>query len=350
MQKGTMSTKNKYVKKVVFPKPMAGTVSSANGTNSEDASAEDIGRLINPHMTARRQATATPNVTTADDAMPIVTGDKILAEAQARGRMRVGRMGDEEQNGSVKPAEARRSSERLKRLDRTATVGCSEFLATQKRSRISRSFSEGAKGTGEAFFTDPPAVDENEEATSLLQTLADAPPQSTQNHQLEELAIMFMTQANNQFGDDLDVKDAIWILQNNHCNLDEALEACRRHRGQFPKTVSTPELPNTASSAQSTSETGVRGATGLQRGRLSPKSGMRNPVVTLKEPNEQQTLRDWINELCTMRRCYLEGGDSAALPHLRMFSPLMDIQRIESLSEPERAGMDARTPMLSPFL
>ncbi len=72
--------------------------------------------------------------------------------------------------------------------------------------------------------------------------------------------------------------------------------------------------------------------------------------MTLKEPNEQQNLRDWINEICTMRVHYLEEGDSAPPPHLRKFSPLLDIQLIESLSEAERAGMDARTPMLSFFL
>jgi hypothetical protein len=238
------------VKKVGFPKPMAGTVSSANGANSEDASAKDIGRLINPHMTARREVAATPNVTAADDTMPIVTSDKTLAEAQAGGRMRVGRVGDEEQNGSVKTVAARRSSERLKRLDRTATVGCSEFLATQKISQISRSFSEGAAGTGEAFFTDPPAVDEHAEATHLLQTLADAPPQSTQNHQLEELAIEFMTLANNRIGIDLDVDEATWILRSNHCNLDEALEACRRHQtdsrglSAHPSSRTPLRLPN----------------------------------------------------------------------------------------------------------
>ncbi len=77
--------RSNHVKKVGFPKPMAGTVSSANGANSEDASVEDIGRLINPHMTARREVAATPNVTAADDAMPIVTSDKTLAEAQAGG-------------------------------------------------------------------------------------------------------------------------------------------------------------------------------------------------------------------------------------------------------------------------
>jgi hypothetical protein len=77
-------------------------------------------------MTARREVAATPNVIAADDAMPIMTSDKTLAEAQAGGRMRVGRVRDEEQNSSVKTVAARRSSERLKKLDRTATVGCSQ--------------------------------------------------------------------------------------------------------------------------------------------------------------------------------------------------------------------------------
>jgi hypothetical protein len=104
--------------------------------------------------------------------------------------MRVGRVGDEEQNGSVKTVAARRSSERLKKLDRTATLGCSEFRDAQKISPISRSFSVGAAGTGETFFADSPAVDEHVEATGLLQTLADALPQSTHNSPLEELAIV----------------------------------------------------------------------------------------------------------------------------------------------------------------
>jgi hypothetical protein len=111
-------------------------------------------------MTVRREVAAMPNVITADVAMPIVTNDNHLAVAQVEQWMRVGRGGDEEQDGSVKAIPARRSSERLKKLDRTATVGCSEFRATQKTSPIPRSFSEGAAGTGEAFFTDPPAVDE----------------------------------------------------------------------------------------------------------------------------------------------------------------------------------------------
>ena len=80
------TSRTNHVKKVVFPKPMAGTVSSANGANSENASTEDIGRLVNPHMTARREVAAAPNVIAADDAMPIMTSDKTLAEAQAGGR------------------------------------------------------------------------------------------------------------------------------------------------------------------------------------------------------------------------------------------------------------------------
>jgi hypothetical protein len=246
---------------------MAGTVSSANGANSEDASAEDIGRLINPHMTARREVAAMPNVTAADDAMPTVTGDNPLAVAHVEEWMRVGRVGDEEQDGDVKTVAARRSSERLKARGRAPTLGCSEFRATQKRSRIPRSFSEGAAGTGEAFFTDPQAVDEHVEATRLLQTLADTPPQSSDNLPIEKVAIVFMTQANNRHGVDLDIDDATWILQSNHCNLNEALEACSINRAAKPRTGSTPEPPNTASSAQSTSETGVHGAIGLQRRR-----------------------------------------------------------------------------------
>jgi hypothetical protein len=335
---------------VVFPKPMAGTVSSANGTISEDASTEDIWRPINAHMTARREVAAMPNVIAADVAMPIETSDNPLAVAQVEEWMRVGREGDEEQDGNVKALVARRSSERLRERGRAPTLGCSEFRATQKRSRISRSFSEGAKGTGEAFFANSPADNEHEEAADLLQNLTDALPQSTHNPPLEELTSAFMTQINYWFGDELDTDHATRLLLDKHCNLDEALEAYRRHLDRLKKTVSTPKLPNTASPAQSTSETGVHGAIGLQRGRLSPKSIMSDPVVTLKEPNEQQNLRDWINEICTMRLHYLKERDSATPPHLRKFSPLLDIQLIESLSEAERAGMDARTPMLSFFL
>ena len=125
---------------------------------------------------------------------------------------------------------AKRSSERLKTRGRAPTLGCSEFRATQKRSRNSRSFSEGAAGTGDAFFTDQPAIDEHAEATRLLQTLVDAPPQSTHNSPLEELAIVFMTRANNRFGDDLNIDDATRLLRDNHCNVDDALEAYGRHR------------------------------------------------------------------------------------------------------------------------
>ncbi len=93
--------------------------------------------------------------------------------------MRAGRVRDEEQEGDIKALGTRRSSARLKERGRAPTLGCSELRATQKRSRFSRSFSEGAAGTGEAFFDNSSAVDENEEATGLLQTLADTPPVST---------------------------------------------------------------------------------------------------------------------------------------------------------------------------
>ena len=70
----------------------------------------------------------------------------------------------------------------------------------------------------------------------------------------------------------------------------------------------------------------------------------------MQENDKLQTKRDTINEICTMRQRYLEDGDSAILPHLRRSSPLLDIEFIESLSKSERAGMDARTPMLSEFM
>jgi hypothetical protein len=41
---------------------------------------------------------------------------------------------------------------------------------------------------------------------------------------------MFMTLANNQFGDDLNIDDATRLLRENHCNVDDALEAYGRHR------------------------------------------------------------------------------------------------------------------------
>ena len=119
---------------------MAGTVSRANGTISEDASTEDIGRLINAHMTARREVAAMPNVIAADVAMPIETSDNPLAVAQVEEWMRVGREGDEEQDGYLKTVAAKRSSERLKTRGRAPTLGCSEFRDTQKISPISRSF------------------------------------------------------------------------------------------------------------------------------------------------------------------------------------------------------------------
>ena len=82
--------------------------------------------------------------------------------------MRVGRVGHEEQDGDVKTVAARRSSERLKKCGIAPTLGCSEFRATRKTSLTPRSFSEGAAGTGEAFFADSLAADEHVEATSLL--------------------------------------------------------------------------------------------------------------------------------------------------------------------------------------
>jgi hypothetical protein len=51
------------VRKLVFVKPMAGTVSRKNGRNAEDASMEDIGRLIRPHMTAKSEVAAMQPVT-----------------------------------------------------------------------------------------------------------------------------------------------------------------------------------------------------------------------------------------------------------------------------------------------
>ncbi len=41
---------------------------------------------------------------------------------------------------------------------------------------------------------------------------------------------MFMTQANNRFGVDLNIDDATRLLRDNHCNVDDALEAYGRHR------------------------------------------------------------------------------------------------------------------------
>ena len=82
-------------------------------------------------------------------------------------------------------------------------------------------------------------------------------------------------------------------------------------------------------------------------------------MVTLQANGELQNKRDdRINdsEICTMRLCYLQDGDSvsATLPHLRRgkFSPLLDIEYIKALSvsSSERAGMDSRTPELSAFL
>lgn len=113
-----------------------------------------------------------PNVTTADVAKLIVMNDKTSALAQAGQQMRVGRVADETHDGNVKVAAATRSSVRLKEFGRSASVGCSESLATQKAPRILRSFSEGVTGTSEAFFEDLPAADEHVEAANALQTLA----------------------------------------------------------------------------------------------------------------------------------------------------------------------------------
>ena len=172
-------TRNNHVRKVGFPKPkpMAGTVSSANGTISEDTSTEDIGRPINAH-TAKREVAATPNVIAADVAMPIVTSDNPSAVAPVEQWMRVGRVGHEEQDGDVKTVAARRSSERLKKRGRAPTLGCSEFRATRKTSLTPRSFSEGAAGTGEAFFADSLATDEHVDSTMWKQQACCRPLQT----------------------------------------------------------------------------------------------------------------------------------------------------------------------------
>ena len=59
----TTRKRNHARKRVFVPQTMAGTVSRANRRNAEDASMEDIGRLINPHMTAKSEVAAMQTVT-----------------------------------------------------------------------------------------------------------------------------------------------------------------------------------------------------------------------------------------------------------------------------------------------
>ena len=67
-----MTTRKNHVGKLVFAKPMAGTVSRVSRANSEDELTEDTGRLINAHMTAKGEDAAMQTVITAEDAMPTV--------------------------------------------------------------------------------------------------------------------------------------------------------------------------------------------------------------------------------------------------------------------------------------
>ena len=120
--------------KLVFAKPMAGTVSRVSRANSADEQTEDIGRLINAHITAKGEVAAMQTVITADDAMPTVTIDKLDVSRLAIDFDRD--PGFELHSGLelIKVAAAVRSSGRLKKLGRSASVGCSEIRATQKRS------------------------------------------------------------------------------------------------------------------------------------------------------------------------------------------------------------------------
>ena len=81
-----------------------------------------------------------------------------------------------------------------------------------------------------------------------------------------------MVEARGQSGIDIDPHYAQQLLRDNHRDMENALKAYGLHLVELQKAANTTELSSNASSAQSTSETGVRGATGLQRGRLSPKS------------------------------------------------------------------------------
>ena len=134
-----MATRKNHVGKLVFAKPMAGTVSRVSRANSEDDElTEDTGRLINAHMTAKGEDAAMRTVITAsaEDAMPTVTIDNLDVNRLAVDFDRD--PGFELHSGLelIKVAAAVRSSGRLKKLGRSASlpVGCSETRATQKRS------------------------------------------------------------------------------------------------------------------------------------------------------------------------------------------------------------------------
>ena len=114
----------------------------------------------------------------------------------------------------------------------------------------------------------------------------------------------------------------------------------------------------TVSSVQSTPETGVSGAAGLQRGRLSPKSGSQlpqkrggaakgtgeknlktprrtvretHPVVTLQVSSESKMQLRQHEKSERFEAClhYLVEGDKVPTPWLRKFSPMHDLNRAE---------------------
>ena len=93
---------------------MAGTVSRVSRANSADEQTEDIGRLINAHITAKGEVAAMQTVITADDAMSTVTIDNLDVSHLAIGFDRDSKT---ELNSSlelIKVAAAVRSSGRLK--------------------------------------------------------------------------------------------------------------------------------------------------------------------------------------------------------------------------------------------
>ena len=130
-----MSTGKPHVRKLVFAKPRAGTVSSVSRANSEDAQEEDTGRLINAHKTAKGEVAAMQTVITADDTMPTVTIDNLDFSRLAIGFDRSSKTELHSGLELIEVPAAVRSSERLQKLDRSANSGCSETHATQKRSR-----------------------------------------------------------------------------------------------------------------------------------------------------------------------------------------------------------------------
>ena len=111
---------------------MAGTVSRVSGANSEDGLTEDTGRLINAHMTAKGEDAAIQTVITAENAMPTVTIDNLDVNRPAIDFDHDPKFELHSGLELLKVAAAVRSSGRLKKPGRSASLGCIKTRAPLK--------------------------------------------------------------------------------------------------------------------------------------------------------------------------------------------------------------------------